>query len=79
MPLSINPINIKSQSILSNQLHCDKLYFLLKFTGNAQYVCVSVCVCESMWVPEAPTYDPSLLNNFILYFSFNGYGTKLWV
>ena len=32
-----------------------------------------------MWVPEAPTYDPSLLNNSILYFSFNGYGTKLWV
>ena len=32
-----------------------------------------------MWVPETPTYHPSLLNNFILYFSFNGYGTKLWV
>ena len=53
------------------------LIFLLKFTGNAQYVCE--CVCESMWVPQAPTYVPSLLNNFILYFSFNGYGTKLWV
>ena len=42
-------------------------------------VCVCECVCESMWVPEAPTYVPSLLNNLILYFSFNGYGTKLWV
>ena len=40
-------------------------------------VCVCECVCESMWVPEAPRYVPSLLNNFILYFSFNGYGTKL--
>ena len=77
MHLSINPINSKNQSISSNQLCYDKLYFSLKFTGNAQYVCVSVC--ESVWVPQAPTYVPSLLNNFILYFSFNGYGTKLWV
>ena len=77
MPLSINPINIEDQSISSNQLHYDKLYFSLKFTGNAQYVCEYVC--ESVWVPEAPTYVPSLLNNFILDFSFNGYGTKLWV
>ena len=59
MPLSINPINSKNQSISSNQLRYDKLYFSLKFTGNAQYVCVSVCVCERMWVPEAPTYIPS--------------------
>ena len=68
MPLSINPINVKNQLISSNQLCYDKLYFSLKFADNAQYVCE--CVCESV---------PSLLNNFILYFSFNGYGTKLWV
>ena len=77
MPLSINPINIKSQSISSNQLHYDKLYFSLKFAGNSEYVCVSVCVkvCGCLRLPHVP----SLLNNFILYFSFNGYGTKLWV
>ena len=77
MPLSINSINSKNQSISSNQLCNNKLYFSLKFAGNAQYV--GECVCESMWVPQAPAYVPSLLNNFILYFSFNGYGTKLWV
>ena len=55
MPLSINPN--EDQLISSNQLRYNKLYFSLKFTGNAQYVCE--CVCESVWVSEAPTYDPS--------------------
>ena len=54
---SIQSIFSKNQSISSNQLHYDKLYFSLKFADNAQYVCE--CVCESMWVPEAPTYVPS--------------------
>ena len=57
MPLWINPINIKTHLILSNKLHYDKLYFLLKICRYAQYACVSVC--ESMWVPKALTYVPS--------------------
>ena len=59
MLLSINPINNKNQSISSNQLHYDKLDFLLKFAGNAQYVCVSVCVkvCGCLRLPHMiPVY-----------------------
>ena len=54
MPVSINPINSKNQSISSNQLHNNKLYFSLKFAGNAQYVCVSVCVkvCGCLRLPH---------------------------
>ena len=42
MPLSINSYD---QLISSNQLCYDKLYFSLKFSGNAQYVCEYVCEC----------------------------------
>ena len=54
MPLSINPINSKDQLISFNQLHYDKLYFSLKFTGNSQYMCVSVCVkvCGCLRLPH---------------------------
>ena len=43
--LLINPINIKNQSVKSNQLCCNKLQFITnKNNSNALYVCVSIHV-----------------------------------
>ena len=80
MPLSINPINIKSQSMSSNQLRYDKLYSSLKFAGNAQYVCVSVCVkvCGCLRFPHMfPVYITILSSISVLMGMGQNYGYKI--
>ena len=80
MHLSINPINIKSQSISSNQLCYDKFYFQLKFAGNAQSVCVSVCVkvCGCLGPPHMfPVYQTILSSISVLMGMGQNYGYKI--
>ena len=80
MLLSINPINNKNQSISSNQLCNDKLYFSLKFAGNAQYVCVSVCVkvCGCLRLPQMfPVYQIILSSISVLMGMGQNYGYKI--